>query len=251
MNKHMVILPALLIAATSLLLLSISLPEDATGPEVIASATPSPAVDASGEPSAQPGDASASPTPADSGSPGASPAPSAKPSAKPTPAPSPSPTASAADTFGIAATSPDAVLREAQLHAGRMDPFKSMFPPNLPELETALSPEQLALPQLMLPPDPEAAVPVATPRPVATTRPVVPVAAPLEQGLSLKGLIDGGIDPIALIEVNGATEMVRVGERLPGNILVTSIHFEQKRVTLSRGQQKGTLILPTPKTPSY
>jgi hypothetical protein len=176
--------------------------------------------------------------------------PSAKPSAKPTPAPSP--TASASDTFGIAATSPDAVLREAQLHAGRMDPFKSMFPPNLPEFETALSPEQLALPQLMLPPDPDAAVPVvASPRPVATPAPPVPVAAPLEQGLSLKGLIDGGIDPIALIEVNGTTEMVRVGERLPGNILVTSIHFEQKRVTLSRGQQKGTLILPTPKTPSY
>lgn len=248
MNKHMVILPALLIAATSLLLLSVSLPEDATGPEVIASATPTPTETVSGEPSAQPSspDASASPEAQPSASPSASTQPS------PTPTPEPSPTASSMETFGIAATSPDAVLREAQLHAGRMDPFKSMFPPNLPAFETAISPEQLALPQLMLPPDEDAAVPVAaTPRPVPTPASAVPVVAPLEQGLSLKGLIDGGIDPIALIEVNGATEMVRVGERLSGNILVTSIHFEQKRVTLSRGQQKGTLILPTPKTPSY
>lgn len=248
MNKHMVILPALLIAATSLLLVSLSLPpDDALGPDVIASATPTPEAEVSADPST-------AVSPDGHGEPQASAEPGNQAEASPEPSPEPSPTASATDTFGIAATSPDAVLREAQLHAGRMDPFKSMFPPNLPEFETAISPEQLTLPQLMpvpgkevlLPPSPSSKPTLA---PTRVTGP--PAPAPLEQGLSLKGLIDGGIDPIALIEANGTTEMVRVGERLPGNILVTSIHYEQKRVTLSRGQQKGTLILPTPKTPSY
>jgi len=243
-NKHMIILPVLLITATSLLLFSLSLPDE-TAPPVLASASPAPGTEPSPESSV------AGETPLPVGSPEASAAPTPAPTPEPTPEPSPTP--NELDAFGIAATSPDAVLREAQIHAGRMDPFKSMYPPNLPEFETVISPEQLALPVLMPIPSEEDIPDLpsirATPAPVQISAP--PPQAPLEQGLTLKGIIDGGIDPIALIDINGVTELIRVGERLPGNILVTSIHYENKYVTLSRGQQKGRLDIPQPKTPSY
>jgi hypothetical protein len=164
--------------------------------------------------------------------------------------------------FGIAATTPDAILREAQIQAGRVDPFKSAFAPDLPEFMPAIDPEQLALPSL--PPLPvlddgtpgTGPGPVPTPfRPEATPDPVVvetpPPRQPLSHGLVLKGIMDGGVDPIAIIEVHGTTELVRVGERLSGGILVTSIHYEERRVTLSRGGETATLRIPEPTTPSY
>lgn len=241
MNKHMLILPVMLVTATALLLFSISLPEEGEGPAVIASGTPEPV------------ESNASTLPSGSPKPANSVAP------KPTPTPSPSPTASQLPAFGIAATTPDAVLREAQVHAGRVDPFKSVFAPDLPEFDPAIEPEQMALPNLPeLPAMPNDGPPnppvVIRPIPDPVVDPPVdipPPEPPLEQGLVLKGLIDGGLDPVALVEVNGRTEMVRVGERLPGNILVTSIHYDGKYIKISRGRQTATLQLAIPQSPTY
>lgn len=243
MNKHMIALPLLLVTATALLMFSISLPEEGTLIVENPGATPQP-VDS----------ASSTPAPNVSGSPAAQA--SGKPVAKPTPKPSPSPSATPLPSFGIAATTPDAVLREAKLQAGRVDPFKSVFAPDLPEFEPAIDPEQLTLPSL--PPLPSIdtptnpsmpSMPLRTPEPVVVETP--PPRPALDQGLVLKGIMDGGVDPIAIIEVHGRTELVRVGERLSGGILVTSIHYEERRVTLSRGGQTATLTIPEPMTPAY
>lgn len=243
MNKHMLILPMLLVTATALLLFSQTLPEDGTMIVVDPSATPQPV-----------GSTSATPVPGKSASPGT--APSGRPSAKPTPKPSPSPSSTPLPSFGIAATTPATVLREAQIQAGRVDPFKSVFAPDLPEFEPAIDPEQLTLPSLPplpsidLPTDPLVPnTPQRTPDPVIMETP--PPRPALDQGLVLKGIMDGGVDPIAIIEVHGRTELVRVGERLSGGILVTSIHYEDRRVTLSRGGETATLTIPEPTTPSY
>lgn len=240
MNKHMLILPLLLVSATALLALSVYGPDDLSVISSNPSATPQP-VD-----SATPPDGSASP---------GSSQPSAKPSAKPTPKPSPKPSSTPLPSFGIVATTADAVLREAQIQAGRVDPFKSVLPPDLPEFEPAINPEQLALPSLPpLPVTPQTGpapviLPEETPVPITIETP--PPRPPLDQGLVLKGIMDGGVDPIAIIEIRGRTELVRVGERLTGNILVTSIHYEERRVTLSRGDERATLQMPEPKSLPY
>lgn len=252
MNKHVIILPLLLVSATALLMFSLSLPNE-EGPEVLASATPTPAPSIASSPSAA---ATSQPQPSAASSAKPSSTPTGEPSQNPSaePSPSPSPSSDTLPSYGIAATSPDSVLREAKIHTGRADPFKNVYPPDLPEFATALDPDQMALPAFMGPPDKQTSVtpvmptfePTGPEQPEATP---IPIAA-LEEGLVLKGIIDGGIDPIALIEVDGKTELVRVGERLRGNILVTSIHYENKRVTLSRGSQKGLLVIQTPeKTP--
>ncbi|PKL77071.1 MAG: hypothetical protein CVV27_07065 [Candidatus Melainabacteria bacterium HGW-Melainabacteria-1] len=239
MNKHLLILPALLVVATTLLLFSQSLPEDG---EVIVVTSPTP------EPVGNPSGI----VPVGE-SPGTQP--SGTPSARPTPKPSPSPSATPLPSFGIAATTPDAVLREAQIQAGRVDPFKSIFAPDLPEFVPAIEPEQLALPSL--PPldpidSPSATAPIREPEDIPPVIEDIPPPRPaLDQGLVLKGIMDGGVDPIAIIEVHGRTELVRVGDRLSGNILVTSIHFEERRVTLSRGSEKSVLTIPLPQTMPY
>jgi hypothetical protein len=224
MNKHLIILPLLFVSATALLLLSLSLPEDE--PQVAASPSSSPAQ----IPSVTP----ASPTPA-------TPKPQATNpiKASPSPSPSPSPTATPLPSFGIAATSPEAVLREAQANTGRVDPFKPILPPDLPEFAPAVEPEQLTYTQ---PP----ALTKGAPPVQKTTLPtlVEPSAEPLlTEGLVLKGIINGGLDPIAIVQTADTSELVRVGDRLPGNILVTSIYFEGKYITLSRGNQKARLEL--------
>lgn len=243
MNKHMIALPLLLVTATALMMFSISLPEEGSLIVENPGATPQP-VDS----------ASVAPDPSVSGSPVAQP--SGKPTAKPTPKPSPSPSATPLPSFGIAATTPDAVLREAKLQAGRVDPFKSVFAPDLPEFEPAIDPEQLTLPSLPplpsidMPNNPSMpSMPQRTPEPVVIDTPAPRPA--LDQGLVLKGIMDGGVDPIAIIEVHGRTELVRVGERLSGGILVTSIHYEERRVTLSRGGETASLTIPEPMTPAY
>lgn len=243
MNKHMIALPLLLVTATALMMFSISLPEEGSLIVENPGATPQP-VDS----------ASVPPDPNVSGSPVAQP--SGKPTAKPTPKPSPSPSATPLPSFGIAATTPDAVLREAKLQAGRVDPFKSVFAPDLPEFEPAIDPEQLTLPSLPplpsidMPNNPSMpSMPQRTPEPVVIDTPAPRPA--LDQGLVLKGIMDGGVDPIAIIEVHGRTELVRVGERLSGGILVTSIHYEERRVTLSRGGETASLTIPEPMTPAY
>lgn len=257
MNKHMLVLPLLLVSATALLLTSLSLPSDELGPPVLASGTPVPEISSEPSPelSSSPSASNAGPSaePTDNATASESAEPSAEPSGKASPEPSPSPSSSDLPSYGIAATSPDSVLREAAIHTGRSDPFKNVYPPDLPEFTTALDPEQMALPELVglpLPMERPTAKPVEMPsfNPVETPEPYRDPS--LEQGLNLKGIIGGGIDPIALIEVDGRTELIRVGERLRGNILVTSIHYEHKRVTLSRGQQKGLLVIQSPeKTP--
>lgn len=288
MNKHLIALPVLLVAATALLMLSLAQP-----PDEVVLADKCPPNCASPSPDTTPSPGNASPGPKVTPTPGkATPAPgktpvpkvTPKPTPKPTgsPCPSPSPAAAAATdpnaatpatgatasaapgsttnpcnplpSYGIAATTPDAVLREAKVQAGRVDPFKSVFPPDLPEFNPALAPEQLALPSL--PPLPSGEpnlgpAPLPTDKPAPITQSGDPKRPPLEQGLALKGIMDGGVDPIAIIEVHGRTELVRVGERLSGGILVTSINFDERRVTLSRGSERATLTIPEPNSPSY
>lgn len=278
MNKHLIIAPVLFVGATALLLFSMSLPADdqcIAHPETCQTVSnPSP-LPTSGNPSSTPAPGKSG-KPVPSGNP-ASPAPvkSASPSPKPSgspcpPAPSaapdesgaaPNPSASAnpcapLPSFGIAATTPDAVLREARIQAGRVDPFKTVFAPDLPEFTPAVAPEQLALPSL--PPLPQSSGgppiqhPTAAPdRPVLIQETALPPRPGLKEGLSLKGIMDGGVDPIAIIEVRGVTELVRVGERLSGGILITSINFDERQVTLSRGSESGTLTIDEPKSPSY
>lgn len=239
MNIHMILFPGLFVAATVLAITSYILPEDGTvivsSPSPIATVEPSPESTA-----AATGAPAGSPTPTPIKSAGATPSPSPSPSASASPSASP-------ESFGIAATTPDAVLREAQVHAGRLDPFKSVYPPNLPDFEPAVDPEQLALPSLPpIPTQPDERIPVVVP-----TSDEPPPADPLEKGLTLKGIMDGGLDPVAIIEIDGQTELLRVGERIRGGILVTSISFSQKKVTLSRGQERGLLKISTPMSPSY
>lgn len=257
MIVHIMALIGLFTAATALAVTSFLLPPDEAVIANDPSATPVPVhANGSPDPTHTHDPNSQSPLPGDLN-------PSSKPGSTPiataTPGPSPSPTASALPSFGIAATTPDSVLREAQIHAGRLDPFKSVYPPNLPDFEPALSPENLALPALPTLPElsnlPE--LPTfasATPQPdpgnpiiLETPRP----PDPLEKGLVLKGIMDGGIDPIAIVEVNGKTQLVRVGERLPGGILVTAIHYDDRRVNLSRGQERGSIQMPRPTAPLY
>lgn len=243
MLGHALILSSMFAAATGLLLYSLSLPpEDLNNPAIIVVATPEPVVSASAFPSD-----------------GASETPNANPSAaasvtpKPTPTPTPKPTEEPLTSYNIAATTPQSVLRQAQVHAGRVDPFKSVQPPDLPDFEPAISANQLALPAAfpaLKPEKPAPSQPIPTPN-IIEAQPTAPPVTPLTQGLSLKGIMDGGIDPIAIIEINGRTELFRVGERLPNNIRVTSINYEARRVTLSRGQATGTLYLPEPNSPNF
>lgn len=247
MNKHFLILPLLLGTATALLLFSLNLPDSDMVVVVDPSTTPQP-VDSSVMPSHQPSGSATSAV--SSGKPSSSPStkPSGKPSAKPTPSPTPTPLPS----FGIAATTPDAVLREAQIQAGRVDPFKTILPPDLPEFEPFIEPEQMVLPSLPPLPVSDIDKPVTqapTPRPISLETPSPRES--LGEGLTLIGILDGGVDPIAMIDVRGRTEMVRVGERLNGNILVTSINYEERRVTLSRGSEKATLEIEEPKSLPY
>ncbi len=242
MLGHALILSSMCVAATGLLLYSLSLPPEDLGndPTVIVVATPEPVVTASGTP--------------DTGeSPDATVVAVASATPAPTPTPTPKPTVDPLTSYNIAASTPQAVLRQAQVHAGRVDPFKSVQPPDLPDFEPAISANQLALPAAfpMVKSDkPVNTVPSRTPN-IIETQPTPPPAKPLTHGLSLKGIMDGGIDPIAIIEINGRTELFRVGERLPNNIRVTSINYEERRVTLSRGQATGTLYLPEPNSPNF
>lgn len=245
MIAHALILASMLVTATGLLLYSLGLPpEDIGNPTVVVQVTPEPVVTASTLPEnvGESPDATAvtaSTTPA--------------PTPTPSPTPTPVPTINPLTSYSIAATTPQSVLRQAQVHAGRVDPFKSVQPPDLPDFEPAISANQLTLP---------AAFPALKPeQPTASRAPNIPTiikteptplpARPLTQGLSLKGIMDGGIDPIAIIEINGRTELFRVGERLPNNIRVTSINYEERRVTVSRGQATGTLYLPEPNSPNF
>lgn len=229
MNKHILALSLLLVSATALLFTSLQLEEGSEQIAVTPSASPSLDPDASAVPVGE------SPQPVGS----ASPKPSSKPVAKPTPTPSPSNMLA----YGIAATSPDDVLREAQTFAGRVDPFKSIVPPSLPDYEPAAAPEQLVFtPPVEVPPPPtsgsQTIVVYSTPEPT--------IAAPdplLGEGLRLRGIVNGGIDSVAIVEVNGQSELYRAGETLPGGITITSIHYEGKYVTLSRGKQKARLVL--------
>jgi hypothetical protein len=231
MNKHVIILSLLLASATALLFTSLQLEEGSEQIAITPSASPSPlATDASAAPVGE------SPLPISS----TSPKPSSKPVAKPTPTPTPSPSNMMA--YGIAATSPDDVLREAQTFAGRVDPFKSIVPPSLPDYEPAAAPEQLVFtPPVEVPPPTtggQTIVVYSTPEPIS--------AAPdplLSEGLRLRGIVNGGIDSVAIVEVNGQSELYRAGETLPGGITITSIHYEGKYVTLSRGKQKARLVL--------
>lgn len=242
MNKHLIILPLLFVSATALLLLSLSLPEDE--PVVAISPTPFPAVSQSISP--QPTTAT---TVQPSAKPERSPAPTV--SQKPIASPSPTPTATPLPSFGIAATTPEAVLREAQANTGRIDPFKPILPPDLPVYAPQVEAEQLAYvppPVLNIPTTTTTTgkVPVKIPVPSRTAVPELPEPSPepvLTEGLSLKGIISGGLEPVAIVQVDGNSELVRSGERLPGNILVTSIHFEGQYITLSRGNQKARLEL--------
>lgn len=234
MNKHLVILPLLFVSATALLFWSLSMEDETV---VVTTPSTAPSILQTAQPigSAQP-----SKTPA-SGKPSVNPsgAPSPTTSATPKASPSPSPTASPLPSFGIAATTPEAVLREAQVHTGRVDPFKSILPPELPEFVPQIEPEQLAY----VPP-PVLTVSGDTPAPLKTALPRLSEPAPeplITEGLALRGIINGGLDPVAIVEVNNESQLVRVGERLPGNILVTSIHYEGKYITLSRGNQKARL----------
>lgn len=239
MLAHALMLSGMFTAATALLLYSMSLPPDEMGnPSVIASATPEPVVTASAMPS---GDGSPAPQS------------TAKPQASAQPTPTPSPSETPIMSFSIAATSPQSVLRQAQVHAGRVDPFKSVQPPDLPDFEPVVSAQQLTLPAAFPKLAPESSGKPTTTRPpiIIETDPTPPPAKPLTYGLSLKGIMDGGIDPIAIIDINGRTELFRVGERLPNNIRVTSINYEERRVTLSRGQATGTLYLPEPNSPNF
>ena len=227
MNKHMIILPLLFVSATALLLLSLSLPEDT--PQIVVT------------PSVQPSQLQVSASPHKQPQPVAST--TVKPSALPTksPSPGPSPTATPLPSFGIAATTPEAVLREAQANTGRMDPFKSILPPDLPEFAPVVEAEQLSYTQ----PPPLSTTKGSSPT-QKTTLPTLTEPSPepgLTDGLVLKGIINGGLDPIAIIQTADNSELVRVGDRLPGNILVTSIYFEGKYITLSRGNQKARLEL--------
>jgi hypothetical protein len=230
MNKHVIILSLLLASATALLFTSLQLEEGSEQIAITPSASPSPlATEASAAPVGE-----QSPQPVGSASP--------KPSSKPTPKPTPSPSPSSVLAYGIAATSPDDVLREAQTFAGRVDPFKSIVPPSLPDYEPAATPEQLVFaPPVEVPPPTsggQTIVVYSTPEPV--------LAAPdplLSEGLRLRGIVNGGIDSVAIVEVNGQSELYRAGETLPGGITITSIHYEGKYVTLSRGKQKARLVL--------
>ncbi len=243
MLAHALMLSGMFTAATALLLYSMSLPpDDPNNPSVIASATPEPVVTASVMPSGE-----GTPEPQGTAKPQAS--------AQPTPTPTPSPSETPIMSFSIAATSPQSVLRQAQVHAGRVDPFKSVQPPDLPDFEPVITADQLTLPAAFprITDKPSAAKPPTSSRPplIIQTEPTPPPVRPLTYGLSLKGIMDGGIDPIAIIEINGRTELFRVGERLPNNIRVTSINYEERRVTLSRGQATGTLYLPEPNSPNF
>lgn len=274
MNKHIVIAPVLFMGATALLLFSMSLPDDTV---IATNPSPSPvAATASPGPTPKPGTTpkpGVTPAPGKTAAPSATPKPSNSPcppgtsaSASPPPVDPAAPTANTnvngpcnpLPSYGIAATLPDTVLREARIQAGRVDPFKSVFPPDLPEFQPAVSAEQLSLPDL--PPLPQSSGEPSTPTAVATPRPNPPnttVVIPtpprpaLNQGLELKGIMDGGVDPIAIVDVRGKTELVRVGERLTGGILVTSINFDEHSITLSRGYEHVTLRIPEPNSPSY
>lgn len=248
MLGHALILSSMFAAATGLLLYSLSLPPEGldNNAAIIVTATPEPVVTASVSPSD------------DAGTPNATPSAVASATPAPTPTPTPKPTEEPLTSYNIAATTPQSVLRQAQVHAGRVDPFKSVQPPDLPDFEPAISANQLALPAAFPALKPEKSVPVRSTRPIIRKPDVIetpattpPQARPLTQGLSLKGIMDGGIDPIAIIEINGRTELFRVGERLPNNIRVTSINYEARRVTLSRGQATGTLYLPEPNSPNF
>lgn len=251
MLGHAIALSGMFSAATALLLYSLSLPpEDPANPIVVVNATPEPVVTASATPSdasGNTGDQNAQPT--------AVPKPTSTPTPVPTPTPTPSPGEEALlGSFTIAATSPQSVLRQAQVHAGRVDPFKSVQPPDLPDFEPAVTADQLAFVPAL--PANNTGTSTGSPTVVLDTSgipstPTTPAPRPLTYGLALKGILDGGIDPIAIIEINGRTELFRVGERLPGNIRVTSINYEQRRVTLSRGQATGTLYLPEPNSPNF
>jgi len=235
MNKHIIILPLLFVSATALLFWSLSMEDESS--VIVTNPTGTPSVLQTAVPV---GSAKPSQTPA-SGKPSARPSgvPSPAASATPKASPSPSPTASALPSFGIAATTPEAVLREAQVHTGRVDPFKSILPPELPEFAPQIEPEQLAY----VPPPP-LSISGDAPAPLKTALPTLSEPAPeplITEGLSLRGIINGGLDPVAIVEFNNESQLVRVGERLPGNILVTSIHYEGKYITLSRGNQKARL----------
>lgn len=227
MNKqltpHLLIIATLIGLATALMVFSQSLPEDDTqvvNVPVDASASDSP--------SAPPGSAQPSTTPKPVETPASAPAPT------PTPLPS----------FGIAATTPEEVLREAQVEAGRIDPFRSLVPPDLPEFEGELTSVTLPVPlpsmgTTMAP----ATLKVREPMIVDPTTPPKPrQPVDIGEGIVLRGIINGGTDPVAIVEVDGNSELVRVGDYLRGNILVTAIHSDKKYVNLSRGAEQARLL---------
>ena len=239
MIGHAIALSGMFAAATALLLYSTSLPPDENIP-VIANGTPEPVVSASVAP-----DVDVTPTPVSSGENTVvvvkeTPAPTPTPTAKPTEAPLPS--------YNIAATTPQSVLRQAQVHAGRTDPFKSVYPPDLPDFEPAITANQLVLPSAV-PLPVSGGLPPTTPS--YSVEPT-PAPAPLTRGLKLSGIMDGGVDPVAIISVNGNTNLYRTGEVIQQkNIKVVSIDYDSGRVTLSRGMETAALYLPKPKVPNF
>lgn len=224
MTPHLLIIATLIGLATALMVFSTSLPEDDT--QVV-----NVPVDASASPSGSPG------------MPGSSP-PSTTPKPVVTPASTPAPTPTPLPSFGIAATTPEEVLREAQVEAGRIDPFRSLVPPDLPEFEGELTSVTLPVPQpsmgtTMAP----ATLKVREPMIVDPTTPPKPrQPVDIGEGIVLRGIINGGTDPVAIVEVDGNSELVRVGDYLRGNILVTAIHSDKKYVNLSRGAEQARLL---------
>ncbi len=245
MIAHAVTLAGMFVAATALMLYSNSLPPDETGP-IIANGTPEPVVTATPAVNVTPTPATG--TPAASATPGANPTPKATP--EPTPTPTSKPTEAPLLAYNIAASTPQSVLRKAQMHAGRVDPFKSVYPPNLPDFEPAVSPEQLALPDLTSTAPPS--LPPVTPQITITGPEATPPPTPLTEGLKLNGIMDGGIDPVAIIEARGVTNLYRIGEIIPQkNVKVVAIDYENGEVIVSRGARSGTLYLPKPKVPNF
>lgn len=247
---HIVLLPILLASATALLAWSMMLPPDdqiATDPfnnkptptaTAVASQAPVKTANPTNTPAkATPSAVAASnqATPSKTATPAkatATPKPraTATPKPKATAKPEPSATPTPLPEFAIAATTPEDVLKEAKIKSGRVDPFHTLIPPEIPDFKSDLSIAKLELDNSI--------------KTVKLDDIEPPPEPSITDGIVLKGIVNGGTDPIAIIEVDDSSQLVRPGEYVRKNILISTINASGRYIMLSKGSEKARVFLP-------
>jgi len=140
----------------------------------------------------------------------------------------------------ITASNNNTILHENPVTIGREDPFKSLL----------AVPKKSSLPPP--PPIPGVALPGQPPAPnLPSVKPSAPPTAPpatpppLKAGLSLQGLVTGDEEPAAILNVDGNTQLVRVGDviRRPGYVVtITNINERALSITLSDGKGHNDVL---------